>query len=53
MYHMLTINQQRQIQLIEQRALNYFIQDLLGICLEKDKNTNEFKRLALLTEVSM
>lgn len=53
MYHMLTINQQRQIQLIEQRALNYFIQDLLGICLEQDKNTNEFKRLALLTEVSM
>lgn len=39
MYHMLSENQQEQIKLIEQRALRYFIDDLLSICKEEDKNS--------------
>lgn len=46
MYHMLNQQQQAQIQQIEHRALNYFIQDLLSVCDERDKDTNEFRRLS-------
>jgi hypothetical protein len=47
MFHMLNQNQQAKIQKIEQRALNYFIQDLLSVCIEEDKTSNQYK---LLTE---
>lgn len=39
MYHMLPVSQQKQIKLIEKRALHYFIDDLLSICREEDKNS--------------
>jgi len=45
MYHMLTIEQQTQIKRIESRAFNYFRDDLLSICTEKDKNSDMFKAL--------
>ena len=44
-YQMLTMKQQQQIKNIEQRALQHFINDLLSICDEKDKNTLAFKSL--------
>jgi len=44
-YQMLTIEQQQHIKRIERRALTHFIEDLLGICDEKDKNTVAFKSL--------
>jgi hypothetical protein len=46
MYHMLNVMQQTQIQQIERRALNYFIEDLLSICAEEDKNSSEYVLLA-------
>jgi serine/threonine protein kinase len=45
MYHMLTDNQQRHIQRIERRALSYFIQDLLSVCAESDKNSCHYAYL--------
>jgi hypothetical protein len=44
-YQMLPITQQHQIKQIEQRALTHFIEDLLSICDEKDRNTFTFKSL--------
>lgn len=44
-YQMLSLSQQQKIQQIEHRALNYFIDDLLGICLPADKTTDLFKAL--------
>lgn len=49
MYHMLTEAQQRQIKAIEKRALHYFIEDLLSICEEVDKNSEAYRALVLLT----
>ena len=46
MYHMLNVKQQTQIQQIERRALNYFIEDLLSICAEDDKTSSEYELLA-------
>jgi serine/threonine protein kinase len=46
MYHMLNEKQQAKIQQIERRALNYFIEDLLSICTEEDKNASEYALLA-------
>jgi tRNA A-37 threonylcarbamoyl transferase component Bud32 len=46
MYHMLSEEQQVQIQKIEQRALNYFIEDLLSVCAEADKSSSEYSLLA-------
>lgn len=46
MYHMLNEKQQTQIQQIESRALNYFIEDLLAVCSEEDKNATEYALLA-------
>ncbi|PHR85134.1 MAG: protein kinase [Colwellia sp.] len=43
MYHMLTDEQQRLIQRVERRALHHFIDDLLSICNEQDKNSLQFK----------
>jgi tRNA A-37 threonylcarbamoyl transferase component Bud32 len=42
MYHMLNTKQQAQMQKIERRALNYFIEDLLSICAEEDKDSAEY-----------
>jgi hypothetical protein len=46
MYHMLNEKQQAQFQKIERRALNYFIEDLLSVCAEEDKNSSEYTLLA-------
>jgi hypothetical protein len=46
MYHMLNERQQAQLQKIERRALNYFIEDLLSVCAEEDKNSSEYTLLA-------
>ncbi len=46
MYHMLNEKQQAKIQQIELRALNYFIEDLLSVCAEEDKNSSEYTLLA-------
>lgn len=43
MYHMLTSEQQKAIQKIERRALNYFIEDLLSVCDEQEQHSAEFK----------
>jgi hypothetical protein len=45
MYHMLNKKQQAQIQQIEARALNYFIEDLLSVCAEEDKISAEYQTL--------
>jgi hypothetical protein len=45
MYHMLTAQQQIKIQAIEQRALNYFIDDLLSICAIEDKTSKQYQSL--------
>jgi len=47
MYHMLNEKQQAQVQQIEARALNCFIEDLLGICAIEDIYTSAY---ALLVE---
>jgi hypothetical protein len=46
MYHMLNKEQQAQVQKIEQRALNHFIEDLLSICAEQDRDSSEYALLA-------
>lgn len=45
MYHMLTENQQIQIQQIEARALSYFIEDLLSVCAAEDKGSHAYQLL--------
>ena len=45
MYHMLTDIQQAQVKQIEHRALLHFIDDLLRVCVEEDKESEAFKRL--------
>ena len=45
MYHMLNKTQQAQVQQIERRALNYFIEDLLSVCAEEDKTSDEYQTL--------
>lgn len=45
MYHMLSDTQQKQIKVMEYRALNYFIADLLSVCAQIDINTPEYKEL--------
>lgn len=45
MYHMLTSEQQVQIKRIEARAFNYFIDDLLSICAQEDKDSIMFNEL--------
>ncbi|OEE82717.1 protein kinase [Enterovibrio norvegicus FF-162] len=47
MYHMLPEAQQAQIKQIEHRALKHFIDDLLSVCSDKDKQTDAFRRLAI------
>lgn len=45
MYHMLTAEQQQKIRNIESRALAYFIEDLLSICVGEDRGSEGFQRL--------
>lgn len=45
MYHMLTDEQRDSIKHIERRAFHHFIEDLLSICNEQDKQTLQFKML--------
>ena len=53
MYHMLHEKQQAQVQQIERRALNYFIEDLLSVCVEEDKKTSEYSFIAQsVTEIA-
>ena len=47
MYQMLTPAQQDKIKEIEHRALNHFIDDLLSVCQEEDKQSDAFKLLRL------
>ncbi|MEH6446384.1 MAG: leucine-rich repeat-containing protein kinase family protein [Oceanospirillaceae bacterium] len=45
-YHMLNMEQQSKVKRIEQRALSYFIADLLSICINEDKKSVSYKNLA-------
>ncbi len=45
MYHMLNEEQQAQIKQIERRALDHFIDDLLGICAKQDQHSKMFNLL--------
>ncbi|MCL9776599.1 leucine-rich repeat-containing protein kinase family protein [Vibrio methylphosphonaticus] len=45
MYHMLSSQQQNQVRIIEERALKYFIDDLLSICAKQDINSQKYKTL--------
>jgi serine/threonine protein kinase len=45
-YQMLTPAQQTKVKAVEQRALNYFIDDLLSVCAEEDKTSDEFIELS-------
>ncbi|MBE1276531.1 leucine-rich repeat-containing protein kinase family protein [Enterovibrio baiacu] len=45
MYHMLSDEQQAKIKQIEQRALDFFIDDLLSVCAEEDRDSARFHAL--------
>lgn len=45
MYHMLSDQQKQSMRRIEQRALDYFIDDLLNICLEEDREKPRYHAL--------
>ncbi|MGF1708183.1 leucine-rich repeat-containing protein kinase family protein [Enterovibrio baiacu] len=45
MYHMLSDEQQAKIKQIEQRALDFFIDDLLSVCAEEDRDSTCFHAL--------
>ncbi|MEI8607702.1 leucine-rich repeat-containing protein kinase family protein [Enterovibrio sp. Hal110] len=45
MYHMLDDKQQSQIKQIEQRALDFFIDDLLSVCAEDNRDSARFHTL--------
>jgi tRNA A-37 threonylcarbamoyl transferase component Bud32 len=42
MYHMLNEEQQSSVKKIERRAFNYFVDDLLSICQQQDRDSAEF-----------
>ncbi|WNC74036.1 leucine-rich repeat-containing protein kinase family protein [Thalassotalea psychrophila] len=46
MYHMLTLEQQKQIKKIERRALHHMIDDLLSICAVEDQNSATYNALS-------
>ncbi len=50
MYHMLNDAQQKQVKQIEQRALRYFLLDLLSVCDQQDKSTDDYQQLLKLTQ---
>jgi len=45
MYHMLDDSQKTKVKQIEARALNHFIDDLLGVCAEQDKQSSDYYNL--------
>jgi len=45
MYHMLNDEQKNNMRRIEQRALDYFIDDLLSICIEEDRHHPHYDAL--------
>lgn len=45
MYHMLSESQRQLIKTIEGRALAYFIEDLLGVCAQDDRQSDQYKLL--------
>lgn len=45
MYHMLTPEQQAKVKQIEYRALQYFVEDLLSVCSEKEKGNESYQNL--------
>ncbi len=47
MYHMLSSTEQQKIKQIEYRAYCYFIDDLLSVCAEEDKNSVNYRQLKL------
>ena len=49
-YHMLTEPQQAKIKMIERRAFNYFIDDLLGICQPQYHEHSMFKQLSMMSQ---
>jgi len=53
LYHMLNPSQQQKIKRIEQRALDYFIEDLLTVCAESDKKTERYIRLKRQTQEAL
>lgn len=44
-YANLPLQQQQGIERIERRALGFFIDDMLGLCVEEDRNSNLYKSL--------
>lgn len=46
-YQMLSLVQQEKVQQIEHRALHHFIDDLLSVCIEQDRNSDIFKSLQI------
>ena len=52
LYHMISPEQQSKIKQIEQRALNFFIADLLSVCLEQDKKSERYHQLRQLVQVN-
>ena len=44
-YGHLTEQQKQGIQIIEQRALHYFIEDMLSLCNDREKNSTEYVAL--------
>jgi hypothetical protein len=45
MYHMLSVDQQQQVKMIEQRALFNFIADILSVCNSEQRQDSRFLRL--------
>jgi serine/threonine protein kinase len=45
MYHMLSESQQQLIKTIERRALAYFIDDLLEVCAQDDRQSDQYQDL--------
>lgn len=49
-YHMLTAHQQTLIKKIERRALHYFIDDLLNICMKQDQDSAGYTHLKNISQ---
>ncbi|WP_022940201.1 leucine-rich repeat-containing protein kinase family protein [Psychromonas hadalis] len=49
MYHMLTAEQQHKVKKIEFRALQYFTDDLLSVCVIEDKKGEVYQQLKMLS----
>lgn len=46
-YGNLSLDQQKGIEVIEQRAFGFFIDDMLSLCVESDKTSAKYKELSL------